>query len=501
MKILSAEQLRALDKYTITNEPVASIDLMERAALKFTEAITNFITPEQTVIFFCGMGNNGGDGLAIARMLLKKDFKVKVYVIKHALKGSPDFEINETRLKELTPIEYIDNLSQVPVIKPGEVCVDAIFGYGLSKPTEGIVAAVIRAITKSGVNVYSVDVPTGLYCDRVNTDPDTIIQSTVTFTFHSPKLSFLFPQNEKYVPEFKILDIGLSKQFEAQLISPYEYMDDALIKSLFKKRKKFSNKGTYGHALICAGSYGKMGAAMLCVAAALKSGAGLITAHVPKCGYEFMQIANPEAMVLVDSNEMFITESPEYSQFSVVGIGPGIGTTNETADLIERLLRRTQIPVPLVLDADALNILSKYRPLKSLLTQRAVITPHPGEFKRLVGEWKDDSQRLQKQIEISKQQKTVVVLKGAHTSISTADGKVYFNSTGNPGMAKGGSGDVLTGVITSLIAQGYTGEAAAMIGVYVHGRAGDNAVAALSQTGISATDIINYLPGAFGEFE
>ena len=206
-------------------------------------------------------------------------------------------------------------------------------------------------------------------------------------------------------------------------------------------------------------------------------------------------------MVLVDSNEMFIAESPDYSQFSAIGIGPGIGTGTATGELIERLLRRTQLPIPLVMDADALNILAKYRPLKSLLTQRMIITPHPGEFKRLMGEWKDDMQRLQKQIELSKQQKCVVVLKGAYTSISTADGKVYFNTTGNPGMAKGGSGDVLTGVITSLLAQGYTGDAAALIGVYVHGMAGDNAAAALGQTGITARDIIHYLPGAFREFE
>ncbi len=501
MKILTAEQLRALDKHTIANEPISSIDLMERAASKYTEAVSGFIKKEQQVVVFCGMGNNGGDGLAIARMLLQNGYKVKVYIVKHSLKGSTDFETNEKRLRELTQLEYIDNVKVVPELKSQEICVDAIFGNGLTKATEGVAAAVIRSINKSGATIYSVDVPSGMYCDKANADSDTVVQSTITFTFHSPKLTFLFPQNEKFVPEFKVLDIGLSKQFEAQIASPYEYVEDTLIKSLSKKRKKFGHKGTYGHALICAGGYGKMGSAILSVGAALRSGAGLITAQVPKCGYEFMQITNPEAMVLVDSNEMFIAESPDYTQFSAIGIGPGIGTGTATGELIERLLRRTQLPIPLVMDADALNILAKYRPLKSLLTQRMIITPHPGEFKRLMGEWKDDMQRLQKQIELSKQQKCVVVLKGAYTSISTADGKVYFNTTGNPGMAKGGSGDVLTGVITSLLAQGYTGDAAALIGVYVQGMAGDNAAASLGQTGITARDIIHYLPGAFKAFE
>lgn len=472
MKILSAEDIRELDKYTIQHEPVSSVDLMERAATKFFEAVRGVILREQEVYVFCGQGNNGGDGLAVSRMLNLAGYKnVKTFVVEQGGKKSPDFEVNEARLKAIKDIAVVTSQQQIPAIKKTAVIIDAIFGTGLTREVEGLCAEVIGAINESGAVVYSIDIPSGLYCDKLNNPNDVIINSTSTYTFHSPKLTFLFPQNEKFVPSFEILDIGLSKEFNEQPSSSYEFLDGNLIKRLIKKRSKFSHKGTYGHALISAGSYGKMGAAILSVKAALHSGAGLVTASVPKCGYQMMQITNPEAMVLIDDNENILTEMQEYSKFSALGIGPGIGDQSATADLLENILRRADIP--LVLDADALNIISQYHHLKDLIPFNTIITPHPGEFKRLVWESKDDMLRLQKQMEFSQQYKTVVVLKGANTSISTPDGKVYFNSTGNPGMAKGGSGDVLTGIITSLRAQGYSPEHAAVIGVFIHGLAGD----------------------------
>ena len=503
MKILSAQQIRELDKYTIEHEPISSIDLMERAASSFTEAVSNEIQPSDLIYVFCGMGNNGGDGLAVARMLIESGCKsVSVYGVKHSDKASADFLVNEERFKKLRAINYIANESEIPAIPKTAVVIDAIFGSGLSRPADGIAAKVIQSINQSGAAVYSIDVPSGLYCDAANGADDVIIQSTCTFTFHAPKLTFLMAGNAKYVSDFEILDIRLSISYVNSIEVSNEYVDEALISTFFHKRGKFSHKGTYGHVLIAAGSYGKMGAAVLSVGGALKSGAGLVTALVARCGYNIMQTVHPEAMVLTDREENELTGQVgpvDYSKFSVIGIGPGIGKADKTADFLEALMR--EYHKPMIIDADALNIISDLHYLRAHIPEGSILTPHPGEFKRLVSSWTDDLDKIKKQVEFSKQHQVVVVLKGANTSISTPAGKVYFNSTGNPGMAKGGSGDVLTGVITSLLAQGYTSEEAAILGVFIHGKAGDIAAHVLGQTGMTAQDIIAFLPEAFAEFE
>src|ERR1019366_6962405 len=360
MKILSAEQLRALDKYTIEHEPVSSIDLMERAAKQFFDVVSGLIKKHQPVYVFCGMGNNGGDGLAVARMLIKEGFHaVHPFIVRHSPKGSADFEMNEERLKFLAPIHYIESSNQFPKVENGAVIVDAIFGSGLSRPVEGISAEVIELINRSSAKVYAVDVPSGMFCDQLNDEHDIVVHAAIIYTFHAPKLTFLFPRNEKYIPAFEVLDIGLSKEYEATIDSPYEFVDEKLVHSLFKKRTKFSHKGTYGHALICAGSYGKMGAAILATQAALRSGAGLVTAYIARAGYEIMQTSCPEAMVLTSENEHVITPLKDFSKFSALGVGPGIGAETATVDFIESLLKTAG--KPLVLDADALNIISANR--------------------------------------------------------------------------------------------------------------------------------------------
>ena len=446
------------------------------------------------------MGNNGGDGLAIARLLIKDGYhSIYPFIIRHSPKGSSDFEMNEERLKFLAPVHHIENANQFPKIENGAIIIDAIFGSGLSRPVDGISGEIIELINKSSAKIYAVDIPSGMFCDKLNSENDLVIRSTVTYTFHAPKLTFLLPQNEKYVPAFEVLDIGLNKEYEAAIDSPYEYIDENLVHSLIKKRTKFSNKGTYGHALICAGSYGKMGAAVLSTQAALRSGAGLVTAYVAKTGYQILQISCPEAMVLTGEDENIISQMQDFSKFSALGIGPGIGNDPATVEFMGSLLKTAG--KPLVLDADALNIISANRYLRDMLPHGSILTPHPGEFKRLVGEWENDLQKLEKQIEFTEQYKVVTVVKGAHTSVSIPGGKVYFNSTGNAGMAKGGSGDVLTGVITALLAQGYAAHIASITGVYIHGLAGDEAAAHIGQTGMTARDIIHYLPTAFARFE
>lgn len=498
MKILSAEQIRELEAYTIKNEPVSSIDLMERAASAFVEAITERIKPTGKICVYCGMGNNGGDGLAVARMLLQQGYaSVSVYVILHSTKHSDDFKRNEERLK--TKLNYIKTENEIPAFNQSDIIIDALFGSGLSRPVEGLAACVINRINQSAATVYSIDVPSGLFCDKPNATDDSIVESTITYTFHAPKLSFMFAANGKYVPQFQVLDIGLNQAKAESFESSYHYTDAQSVRSFFRKRERFSHKGTYGHALIGAGSFGKMGAAVLAVKAALRSGAGLVSANVPGCGYEIMQVSSPEAMVELDVNRDHLSVVPGLEPYKAIGIGPGIGTGNETVNYLETLLEIAKRPI--VLDADALNIMSSRKNLLSHIPANSILTPHPGEFKRLVGEWKDDADKLQKQIKFSKTYKVVLVLKGANTSISSLNGQLFFNSTGNAGMAKGGSGDVLTGIITSILAQGYEPLQAAILGVYVHGLSGDYAKAELGETAIKATDLVYYLPQAFKSLE
>lgn len=501
MKILSAEQIRALDKYTIQNEPIASVNLMERAAQAFTEAFCELVRTNEPVMVFCGMGNNGGDGLAIARQLIERGYlHVSVYVLHHSPKGSPDFETNLERLQNMSGVLPIETERQVPAIPKGTVVVDAIFGTGLSRPAEGISAAAIRQINAAAATVYSVDVPSGMFADTVNKETDAVVEADIAFTFHAPKLSFLLPSSARDVQQFEVLNIGLNNEFAESLPSPYTYITHSHVASVFRQRGKFSHKGTHGHALLAAGSYGKMGAAVLSVQGALRSGAGLVTAYVPEGGYNIIQTTCPEAMALTFCHAKHLGPFVgDLSVYSAIGIGPGLGTSESAAQLVQQVLNAATQPV--VLDADALNILSANTNTVYPFNRQTVLTPHPGEFKRLAGDWSNDMERLEKQISFATTYGVTVVLKGAHTSVALPNGRVYFNSTGNPGMSKGGSGDVLTGVITSLLALGYSTENAAVMGVYLHGKAGDCAAAYLSQSGMTAGDIVRYLPEVFSSLE
>ncbi len=471
---------------------------MQHASRMVSSEIISRLADKPEVFIFCGMGNNGGDGLNMVTALnVDAAGRAQVFVVDHSTKKSPDFQASEKALRN-KKIHYIKTKQDIPKIPKDAVVIDAIFGSGLSRKADGIAAEVINAINKSKATVYSVDVPSGLFCDKTNATGDAIVQSTLTFTFHSPKLSFLMPGNEKYVPDFKVLDIGLDKEYASQFSSPYYFMDKDFVQPLFKKRQKFSHKGTYGHALIAAGSFGKIGAAVLAVKAALRSGAGLVNALIPVSGYEIMQSTNPEAMVNI-SGDSHLNDVPDLKPFNALAVGPGIGLDSNVYGFINQLFNSYRRPM--VIDADALNIIAEHRKFLKLIPENSILTPHPGEFKRLVGEWKDDMGKLALQTAFSIKYKVVVVLKGAHTSVSTPEGKVYFNSTGNPGMAKGGSGDVLTGIVVSLLAQKYSPVEAAILGVYIHGLAGDMAKEVLGETGMKAGDIVYYLPKAFKSLE
>jgi hydroxyethylthiazole kinase-like uncharacterized protein yjeF len=458
--LYSAKQTQEWDAFTIANEPISSEKLMERASNAFVNWFTSKFETKEKIAIVCGKGNNGGDGLIIGRLLSGKGYNAVVFKVGDSLD-----------------------------LDPFTIVIDAIFGSGLSRPVEGMYADAIRKINSSEAIIISVDVPSGLRIDS-HSEGD-IVKANYTITFQAPKLAFMFPENAGYVGEWKVVNIGLSSLFKID--TKTQYINE--VHSLIHKRNKFANKGDFGRALLIAGGIGKMGASVLSARAALRSGAGLLTVHVPKCGYNIIQTSVPEAMATIDANEDHFSDAGDASNYNVIGIGPGIGVTSSTVSGLRKIL---QAHKPMVLDADALNILAGSRELMYLVPEGSILTPHPGEFKRLVGDWKDDFERLELQKRLAAQTKSIVVLKGAHTSIANPAGTVWFNSTGSPGMAKGGSGDVLTGVLTGLLAQGYSPGDAAVIGVFIHGRAGDLAAEKIGQTSMIAGDIVEFLGQSFG---
>lgn len=499
MKILSAQQLREADSATIKNEPIASIDLMERAASACTQWLINQFGTNTSFKIFCGLGNNGGDGLAIARQLKGKNFDVEVVVVRYSDKCSDEFLENEKCLQNI-PVINISSLKQLAPqncrinSNPQTIFIDAIFGTGLNKPIDGITGDVIHFINNSKCKVVSIDIPTGLFCDKMP-EGDTIVKARYTLTFQQPKLSFLFSDSKKFIEEFFVLDIELDKKYISQCTSKNFYTTFEDAKKIYEPREKFLHKGAYGHALIIAGSEGKMGAAILAVNGCMRAGAGLTTVHLPKCGCEIMQRSLPEAMVSVDSNENFISDAVQPGSCNAIGIGPGLGTEKQTVNVLKLLIQNST--APMVIDADALNILSENKTWISFLPKGSILTPHPKEFDRLTGNHSTGFERWVSQKEFSVKHGIHVVLKGAHTSITSPEGTTYFNSTGNPGMAKGGSGDALTGIITALLAQGYSPKDSAILGVYIHGLAGNIAAKKKSEEAMLVSDLIGELGEAF----
>lgn len=490
IKILSAKQIKELDAYTIANEPIASVDLMERACRAFCSWFTDRFDTSHTIGVVCGTGNNGGDGLGIARMLHAWDFPVKVWVIKGVATASDDFKINLNRLK--TDVTYIENTFEQDIFSECDVLIDAIFGTGLTRPADGLYAVVINTINETKAIRIAVDIPSGLLADAPSSG--TIVKADYTLSFQLPKVAFFFADSYPYVGEWITVDIGLSKSGIQKADANIFLLTKKSVSRLLKPQKKFDHKGTRGHALLIAGSYGKMGAAVLASRSALRAGVGLLTTHVPECGYSILQAAVPEAMASVDESIKFITGCPDLTSYNAIGIGPGIGKHEATVKAMGQLLK--QVNVPIVLDADAINCLGEHRELLELLPTGSILTPHPKEFERVAGKWNNDFERLVLQKEFSKTYQVIVVFKGAHTAISCPDGKVFFNNTGNPGMATAGSGDVLTGILTSLLAQGYPSLEAAQLGVWLHGLAGDEARRKLGSRCMIASDIIDYLPVA-----
>lgn len=485
--------MRLLDRFTIKQEPIASIDLMERASRAFAEWVISRVSTEKKIGVVCGTGNNGGDGLCIARMLKDWGFRVEVWIVRGEMAESDDFKINIQKIDK--HIRLADWQSDdVKALQSYDVIIDAIFGTGLSRAPMGIYRTAIETINAANSTVISVDVPSGLRTDEHS--EGAIVQADITLTFQLPKLAFLLPQNAPYVGEWETLDIGLNRQYIENEIAQYFFLTKKAIRKIIQPRQKFSHKGTYGHALLIAGSLGKMGAAVLCARAALRAGAGLVTVHTPKCGVQIIQTAVPEAMVSIDEHhDVFSHIEQAVWQTKTVGIGPGLGTSEITGRAVEALLNNATSPM--VIDADGLNLLSRNPLWRTKIQPGSILTPHPKELERLIGVWKNDFEKLEKAKHFASSNKSIVVIKGAYTAIVTPDEKVYFNSTGNPGMATAGSGDALTGILTALLAQGYEPLDAALAGVFLHGLSGDLAARDKGMQALIASDLVDYLSAAF----
>ena len=498
MKIFTSAQIHELDKYTIDNEPIKSIDLMERAAKALTRAITSEWSSETPVVVFAGPGNNGGDALAVARMLMEQGFHVETYLFNISGHLSEDCAVNKARLAEKKAKQFVEVTQEFdpPRLDDNMLVIDGLFGSGLNKPLAGGFASLVKYINASQAQVVSIDVPSGLMTeDNSYNIRANIIRADLTLTLGQKKLSFLFPENQQLIGRTKVLDIRLNQEGIVKIDAHYTIAEENDIRPLLLNRSPYAHKGNMGNALIIAGSYGMAGASVLATQACLRSGTGKVTTHTPKQNSVILQISVPEAIIQFDRDETIFSEAVDTEDFDAIGIGPGLGTSEQTAIALISQLRRTQCPI--VVDADAINILANHRAWLQQLPKGIIFTPHPKELERLEGHCNDSYERLSRARNLAEQTEGYVILKGHHSALCLPDGHVIFNSTGNAGMATAGSGDVLTGIITGLLARGYKQQDACLIGMYLHGLAGDIAARELGEESVIASDIIRCLPQAF----
>ena len=500
MKIFTGKQIHEWDTYTMEHEPIRPIDLMERAAIALTGAITSRWDKSMAFVVFAGPGNNGGDALAVARLLTLQGYNVETFLFNTSGKLSDECQQNKKRLQETKHLKKFVEVTlnfEPPRLDETTIVIDGLFGSGLKKPLTGGFAAVVKYINTSNAKVVSIDLPSGLMTeDNTENIRQNIIRADLTLTLEQKKLAMYLADNEPYLGEIQILDIGLSKEFVRRTPCPYYLLEREDIKGIMLRRSSFAHKGTMGHALIFAGCYGMAGAAILSAKACLRSGSGKVTVHTPHCNNDILQISVPEAILQHDREDTFIAEAVNADDYDALAIGPGLGRKEETAIAMMTQIRSAQCPV--VLDADALNILADHRTWMNQLPRELILTPHPAEFDRLQGGASNGSyDRLAKAHDMAQRLGAYIILKGHYSALCTPDGEIIINPTGNAGMATAGSGDVLTGIITGLLARGYTRRGACVLGMYLHGLAGDIAAERVGQESLLASDIIAHLPEAF----
>ncbi|MGL5637045.1 MAG: NAD(P)H-hydrate dehydratase [Bacteroidales bacterium] len=500
MKLLRSIDTKQIDKQTIEKQGITTVILIERAATALYNEIINRWSLETPFVIFAGPGNNGADALALSILLIRAGYNVKTFLF------CPNKELSEacTHFREQLANEPMADFYEVlaefkpPVLTTRTVIIDGLFGSGLNKPLTGGFAGIVKYINSTPSYKLSIDIPSGLFGENnTDNDPNAIIESDLTLCFQQPKIVFFLRDSVKYVKEYKVLNIDLDSEAIQNCDSTFYQISEIEVSAILRERAKFSHKGDYGHGLLVAGKLGMMGAAQLSAKAAYRSGIGLLTIHAPKIANAIIQSSVPEAIYSPDASQTCFSQAPFTETYSNVAVGPGIGTEKETCMALSQLLQRRG--KPMVIDADALNIIAQHKNLLNQIPEGSILTPHPKEFDRIMGESTSAYSRLEKAIKLAKQFRLVVVLKGAYTATVIPNGNVFFNTSGNPGMATAGSGDVLTGIILSLLCQGYNPVEAAIAGNYIHGVAGDKAANELTQFCMNASDIINYLPKAFAE--
>ena len=499
MKILTGGQFRELDLFTIQNEPIDSLELMERASRAVTdEILRRWPDDNRRVFVFAGPGGNGGDGLAVARMLAEAGRVVTAYLFNVRGQLNPDCQTNRDRLADRDDVQLVEITSELvfPDLRQDDLVIDALFGTGLNKPLSGGFALVAKRLNQSKATVVSIDVPSGLMCeDNAYNDTSAIVRATLTLSIQLPKLAFLYAENQRFVGDFVLLPIGLSAEGLDNLKTYLWLTEESEMRALLRHRPRFAHKGTMGHALLVAGSRGMAGAAILASRAALRSGMGKLTLHTPYSCLDIIQCTVPEVVVQMDVDSDIVSSALDAGSFQAVGIGPGLGRSRYTAAALHDYLR--QQTGPMVLDADALNLLAENKDWLHDIPAESILTPHPRELDRLVGNSQTSFERMNRARNLAITYGVFVVVKGHYSQICTPTGDVFFNPTGNAGMATAGSGDTLTGILTSLLAQGYLPAEAVQLGVYLHGLAGDLAAEELGEESLIASDIIQYLPAAF----
>ena len=504
MKIFTAAQIHELDNYTITHEPIKSIDLMERAAKTITRTIMDEWTDRTPMVIFAGPGNNGGDSLAVARLLAEENYKVSVYLFNIHNKLSDDCAANKQRLIDSKRVGHFTEVTlnfDPPELTEDMVVIDGLFGSGLNKPLIGGFASLVKYINQCPAKVVSIDIPSGLMCeDNTYNIHSNIIRADLTLTLQQKKLSMMMADCQKYIGRLRVLDIRLSKEYIDKTEANCRILEEQDVRRLLMPRDDFAHKGAMGNALIIAGSYGMAGAAVLATRACLRSGVGKVTVHTPRRNYLVMQTAVPEAVMQMDHEETYFSESVDSTDFDALGIGPGLGLVENTAIALIGQIRRTSCPI--VADADALNILANHQAWMQQLPSGIIMTPHPKEFDSMAGSTSNnDYERLIRAQQMAEHIKGYIILKGHHSALCMPDGHIVFNATGNSGMATAGSGDVLTGILTALLARGYDKGTACQLGMYLHGLAGDLAAKEVGKESLVASDIIQFLPKAFLKLE
>ncbi|GAB3646900.1 bifunctional ADP-dependent NAD(P)H-hydrate dehydratase/NAD(P)H-hydrate epimerase [Echinicola sediminis] len=495
LEIISGESVKKLDADFISDKGITSHRLMENAAGAFCNWYEGKFHRNNKIGIFCGTGNNGGDGLAIARMLWRKGYEVLVFLLGDFSKASADCRLNLELLPDKLPAITMSGEDIEHIDFDFDVLIDGILGIGINRPLEGDLLKLVQRLNKKKKTVrIAIDIPTGLPSDGCV--EGEAYKADITVSFQFPKYSLLFPEHGPYVGKLKVVNIGIGQPFFGQFSEGKYFLQEKDICGRHRCFSKFSHKGDFGKVLLVGGSYGKVGAIRMSAESALRTGSGLVTCLTAKCGVGVLQTSLPEAMVITSDSENFVGtyDVKEFERFDAMGIGPGMGTAKESAKLLQSILQFYK--GPMVIDADGINILSEYPKIKELLHEGVILTPHIGEFERLVGGCKNHKERLMKAQDFAVNHQCIVVLKGAHTAINLPNGKQYFNSTGNKHMATGGSGDVLTGMITSFLGQSYSPEDAALCGVYQHGLAGQIA-SVKKKRGTIASDIIKSIPKSF----